>query len=181
VFVYVNISANDKAGYFIKGSLEEEAYDHLITPESLNLERPKTIKGGNRKHSDSSIVCYNVENDEQYTTVAQVKISFDKNDEVNDMYARGTVIMNNYNPDDPAYKIAKSVTSGLIFLLKRQYKKELGAVNLQTKDEGAKYIITAHVKKDYYKAISNSFDTQATTKEEIKTEIEKQGYTCQYE
>ena len=104
-------------------------------------------------------------------------MSFDNNDEVNDLYVKGTVEM---DEDNPAFKIAKTVTSGLIIVLKQKYKEQFGKITLRTYDEGNKYIILGRIKNDYYTALKNSFDKEVTTKEEIFDAIQNEGYTCQY-
>jgi hypothetical protein len=147
-----------------------------ITPTSLGLKKAKEKKTVVK----SSIECYKIEDEEYFATYSQVYVSFDNKDEVNDMYARATVKFKDYDTNSTIYKFAKGVTTGVVFLLKQQYKQQLGSISLKTKDEGERYVITARVKKDYYTAIKNSFNTNSTTREDIFNAIQNEGFTCQY-
>ena len=145
-----------------------------ITPESLKLKTPKKTK-----KITSDVMCYQIEDDTEFKTVTQVKISFDENNEVNDMYARGSIVMKNYDPNDPTYKFAKGVVSGLVFVLKKQYKQQFGNVSFRTKDSGQVYSITAHVKSDYMTAIKNSLEKDVSTREEIIEGFRAEGFICE--
>ncbi|MBR4830482.1 MAG: zinc ribbon domain-containing protein [Bacilli bacterium] len=153
--------------------------EYLITAKGLGLKtNDQKKKGINDKNATTSkIVCSKVENEEYIKSTYQILVSFDNNDEVNDLYVKGTVEM---DEDNPAFKIAKTVTSGLIIVLKQKYKEQFGKITLRTYDEGNKYIILGRIKDDYYTALKNSFDKEVTTKEEIFDAIQNEGYTCQY-
>ena len=182
VIVISNTSASEEEGYTIVSG--ETSKDPTITPESLKLKKEKT-KGGDRnqlgsKEHFSSMSCYQVEDSDMFKTVTQVKLDFDEEDKPEDMYLKGTIQMKNYDPNDPAFKIAKTTVKGLLFVMKQKYKQELKSVRVSTMDDNDKFSILFKVKKDYYDAIKNSFNTESESKYDIATSIENEGFTCEY-
>ena len=175
-FAVVNTSVSNQLGYVVNTGGNDKL---TITADALGLKKATSNKDKNRKVDDSSVMCYQIEDDTEFKTVTQVKISFDENNEVNDMYARGSIVMKNYDPNDPTYKFAKGVVSGLVFVLKKQYKQQFGNVSFRTKDSGQVYSITAHVKSDYMTAIKNSLEKDVSTREDIIEGFRAEGFICE--
>ena len=172
----INVSPNTNLNYYISTNIGSDT--PTTSPNMLKMSIGKTSRNRRKTASTSSIVCYQTEESEMYKTTYQVKVSFDNKDEVNDMYVKGTIEM---DEDNPAFKIAKTVTSGLVLVLKQKYKEQFGKISLRTYDEGSKYVILGRVKKDYYTAIKGSFNTDSTSKEDIFNAIQNEGFICTYE
>ena len=174
VFGIVNTYYDNVALYDFE-IIDSELRKPTVTAKSLNLKEPKANKK-KKNVITSKIVCSQVEDLDYIKSTYQVMVSFDNKDEVNDLYVKGTVEME----DNYAFKIAKGVTTGAVFLLKQKYKDQFGKITLRTYDEGNKYIILGRVNKDVDTAARNSFGTNDLTREGIFKAIEDKGFTCEY-
>jgi hypothetical protein len=174
-FMVVNTSISKNILYSFQ-LVKDGTKKPTITAKSLNLKEPKANKK-KKQVTTSRIVCSQVEDVEYIKSTYQVMVEFGHNDDIKDMYVKGTVEM---EEDNAAFKIAKGITTGAIFLLKQKYKEEFGKITLRTYDEGNKYIILGRVKKDFDTAARNSFGTNDLTREGIFKAIEDKGFTCEY-
>jgi len=110
VFSVVNSSILAGMSYSVE-VMENGDRTPTVTKESLNLKSNEDVP-----NNFTSIMCNKVEKDELYQTVYQIKLSFDKKDKINDMYAKATVKMLNTDPDDPIFMMAQQMTSGIFEL-----------------------------------------------------------------
>ena len=147
-----------------------------VTTESLNLKSFEETVG-----DFSSFTCYQVEEDADYKDVYQIKVSFDKNNKISDMYFKGTIQLKNYNPDDPSFKIAQKVVSGLLYVMQKTYEEQFQYFKVITTEGEDKYSVTFKITKDFYEALNNSFELSSENKYEIVKELKSTGYTCSFE
>lgn len=147
-----------------------------VTAKSLNLT---TLEDTIDRYS--SFVCYQIEEDEEYKTVTQVKLSFDKKDEISDMYFKGTIQMKNYDPENPAFVIAQKVVSGLLYVMQETYEEKFKHFKVMTEEGTDKYSVTFKVTKDYYDALNNSISLNGEDKYSIVKSIQAEGFNCKYE
>lgn len=174
VFVIVDSSISGKIMY--KYELDNEGTKTpTVTAKSLKLE---TLEEKIDKFS--SFVCHYVEEDNEYRTVTQIKLSFDKKDKINDMYFKGTIQMKNYNPDDPSFAIAQKIVSGLLYIMQHAYEEQFKYFKVITHEETDKYSVTFKITKNYYDALNNSLELDAETKYDIIKSIQAEGYICSY-
>lgn len=147
-----------------------------VTAKSLQLTTLKDII-----NDYSSFVCHQIEEDSEYKTVTQVKLSFDKKDKISDMYFKGTIQMKNYDPDNPAFAIAQKVVSGLLYVMQETYKDQFKHFKIITESGTDKYSVTFKITKDYYNALNNSINLNGEDKYSIIKSIQSEGFTCKYE
>lgn len=146
-----------------------------VTPESLNLTPlEETLE------NISSITCYTLEEDEEYKTVYQIKVMFDKKDKVSDFYAKGSIQIKNYDPDDPIFVLSKKITSGLIYAMQQAYKESFKYYKIMTNDLDDTYSFTIKATKDFYNALKNNFDVISESKSDILKSIKQEGFKCKY-
>ncbi len=143
-----------------------------VTAESLNLKKIDDI---------STFTCSKIEEDDQYTTVQQVKISFDSKDKIFNLFFKGTIQMKNYDPNNPTFSISKKIVSGLLKIMQKKYEKQFQNFKLITHDKDDKYSVTFKITKDYYKALNNSFNINGESKNDIIKSIRNNGFACEYE
>lgn len=147
-----------------------------VTAKSLKLE---TLE--DKINDFSSFDCYYIEDDDDvYRTVSQIKLDFNKNDKISDMYFKGTIQMKNYNPDDPSFAIAQKIVSSLLYVTKHTYEEQFKHFKVIIQEGTDKYSVTFKITKNYYKALSNSLELNAETKYDIVKAIQAKGYICQY-
>lgn len=146
-----------------------------VTAKSLKL---KTFEEKIEEYS--SFIFNNLEEDDEYKTITQIKLSFDENDKINDMYFKSTIEAKNYNPNDPSFAITQKLISGTLFVMKHVYKKQFKYYKVTTKEETCKYSVTFKILKNYYDALNNSLEINAKSKADIIKSIQEKGYVCQY-
>ena len=143
-----------------------------ITPDGL-----KKAKDNNLPLEENT--CYQVEDNDIFKTVYQVKYGLDDDGKLNAMYFKGSIRIKNYDPRDPSFKIAKNTVNALMLGIRVKYKQMLQNVRISTHDLGDTYTILFKVTKDYDEAFRNSFDSDPGTKEEIKAAIQSKGFICE--
>lgn len=175
-FAIVESTIDNEAVYYyiIEGDSNTVTEDVTVTPESLGLKKPD-----NSKKRTHTLMCYQVEDDTLFKTGYQVLINLDKDEKINNMMLKGTVKFKNYDPENPAYKIAKKTAEGLMFGMKVAYKEKLKHVKMYTNDKGDTYSILFKVTSDYDTAFKGSFEVEPTDKQTIKSAIEAQGFICE--
>ena len=97
------------------------------------------------------------------------------------MYFKGTIQLKNYNPDDPSFKIAQKVVSGLLYVMQKTYEEQFQYFKVITTEGEDKYSVTFKITKDFYEALNNSFELSSENKYEIVKELKSTGYTCSFE
>jgi len=147
-----------------------------ITAKDLNLTTLEDVID-----DYSSFVCHQIEEDAEYKTVTQVKISFDKKDKISDMYFKGTIQMKNYDPDNPAFAIAQKVVSGLLYVMQETYEEQFKYFKVITEEGTDKYSVTFKITKNYYEALNNSITLNGEDKYSIVKSIQSDGFTCKFE
>lgn len=175
IFAIVNSSISGVNNYSYEVD-NEGTKTPTVTAKSLKLE---TLE--EKIDSFSSFVCHYVEDDDEYRTVTQIKLSFDKKDKINDMYFKGTIQMKNYNPDDPSFVIAEKIVSGLLYMMQHAYEEQFKYFKVITQEGTDKYSVTFKITRNYYDALNNSLELNAETKYDIVKSIQAEGYTCQYQ
>lgn len=173
-FALVNSKTNETLRYYYE--LDNNGTKvPTVTAESLNLKKIE------RKIDDfSSFSCYKVEDNSSHSVVTQIKLSFSKKDKINDMYFKGTIRLKNYDANDPAYKTAKNIVSGLFKLMQIAYEEQFKYFKVMTEEQDDRYMITFKITKNYYDALNNSLKINGQTKYDIVREIEAEGFTCNY-
>ena len=146
-----------------------------MTADSLNLKKIE-------RNIDEfkSFMCYQVEDNSNYNVITQLMLSFNKKDKINDMYYKGTIKLKGYDADDPAYRTAKNIVSGVFKLMQIAYKEQFKYFKVITEEQDDKYMITFKITKNYYDALNNSLKIKGQTKHDIISEIEANGFTCNY-
>lgn len=175
VFAVVNTSITDNLNY---NTIVDENGDRTptVTAESLNLKTLDDII-----NSHSSFMCYQIEKDEMYHTIYQMKIGFDKKDKVNQLYSKLTMRMINQDPNDPIFVMAQKITSGIFYALQQTYQTQFKDYDIITKETQSEYSFTIKIKKGHYDALNQGFEVSGNSKFEIIKSIESQGYTCRPE
>ena len=173
-FALVNSKTNETLRYYYE--LDNNGTKvPTVTAESLNLKKIE------RNINDfNSFSCYQVEDNSSYNVVTQIKLSFSKKDKINDMYYKGTIRLKNYDANDPAYKTAKNIVSGVFRLMQIAYKEQFKYFKVITEEQDDRYMITFKITKNYYDALNNSLKIKGQTKYDIIREIEAEGFTCNY-
>lgn len=147
-----------------------------ITAKDLNLTTLEDVID-----NYSSFVCHQIEEDSEYKTVTQVKLSFDKKDKISDMYFKGTIQMKNYDPENPAFAIAQKVVSGLLLVMQQTYEEQFKYFRVITEEGTDKYSVTFKITKNYYDALNNSINLNGEDKYSIVKSIQEEGFTCKFE
>jgi hypothetical protein len=174
-FALVNSEISSSLSYSFELDTEGDKVP-TVTTETLNLKSFEETVG-----DFSSFTCYQVEEDADYKDVYQIKVSFDKNNKVSDMYFKGTIQLKNYNPDDPSFKIAQKVVSGLLYVMQKTYEEQFQYFKVFTTEDEDKYSVTFKITKDFYEALNNGFELGSEDKYEIVKELKSTGFTCSFE
>lgn len=146
-----------------------------VTADSLKL-----TKFEDTLENSSSFVCHMIEEDEEYKTVTQINISFDKKSKIADMYFKATIQMKDYNPDDPAYAIAQKFVSGLLHTMQLTMEEQFKNFKVITEEGTDKYSVTFKITKNFYEALKNSIELTGEDKMSIASSLQKEGFTCSY-
>jgi hypothetical protein len=155
--------------------LEEESdREPTFTPETIGRDAKRKLKA-----RDNSIMCYQIEDSEMFKTVYQVKVDFNKEEKISEMYVKGTIRMKNYDPNNPAFNIAKRVVNGLIFAMRLQYKEKLKSVKISTTETDDTYTLLFKVKDNFDQAFGNNFESVPTSKEDAINIITSKGFICE--
>ncbi len=169
-FAIVNQSLNDTK-YNI-----EIANNSKITPsvtlDSLNLNEDFEVKDKN------SYICEWEEYDDTLNKVYQLKIGFDNKNKINELYLKGTLILNDYEENKVLNEISKKITTVMVNALAQKYKKELKYTDMKINDLEDRYTILIRVNKDYERALKNSFDVVDYKKTNIIKKFINDGYNC---
>ena len=173
-FALVNSKTNETLRYTYKVDTNGSK-KVTVSPEDLGLTK---FERNINDFTDFS--CYQVEDNSSYNVITQIKLSFNKKDKIDDMYVKGTIRLKEFAPDDPAYKIAKNLVSGAFRLMQIAYKEQFKYFRVITEEQDDKYMITFKITKNYYDALNNSMKINGQSKFDIITEIEGEGFTCQY-
>lgn len=147
-----------------------------VTSKSLNLTTLEELV-----KDCSAIVCHEIKEDAQHKEVTQLKVSFDENDKMVDMYVKGTIKMKNYDPNNPAFEIAEKITSGLFYAMEQTYKEKFKYFKSMITSEGDTYSITVKVTKNFYEALGNDYKLSGEDKYEIAKSIQEEGMICKFE
>lgn len=174
-FAIVNSEITDHLNYNYEVD-NEGGRKPTVTAKELGL---KTLD--EEINNYSSFVCHYIEEDEDYKTVTQFKIGFDKKDKISEMYFKATIQMKDYNPDDPTFGIAKKIISGLLYVMQETYEEKFKYFKVYTEDNDDKYSVIFKITKNYYEALNDTLDFNNETKTEIIKSFQKEGYVCQYE
>ncbi len=150
---------------------------------STSDKEPTITPDGLKKEKDNNLpleenTCYQVEDNDLFKTVYQVKYGLDDEGKLNEMYIKGSIRIKNYDPKDPAFKIAKNTVNALMLGIRVKYKQMLKNVRIKTYDTGDTYTILFKVTKGYDEAFRNNFGSDPGTKEEIKSIIQSKGFIC---
>ncbi len=150
---------------------------------STTDKEPTITQDGLKKKKDNNLpqeenTCYQIEDNDLFKTVYQVKYGLDDEGKLNEMYIKGSILMKNYDPNDPSFKLAKNVVNSLILGIRVKYKQILKNVRISTQDLGDTYTILFKVTKDFDEAFKNNFGSYPGTKEEIKFVIQAKGFIC---
>ena len=148
-----------------------------VTANSLNL-----IVFEDVINKYSSFVCHQIEeDDDNHRIVMQVKLSFDKDEKISDMYFKSTVQMKNYDPNNPAFAIAQKVVSGLFYGIKEEYQKQFKHYKLITEEKDDRYSVTFKITKNYYEELRNNFNLYGEDKYSIIRTMQSENFICRYE
>lgn len=128
----------------------------------------------------SSFECHQIEENDAYRTITQIKLSFDKKDKISDMYVKGTIQMKNYDPDNPVFEITQNIVSGLIHVMKRAYEEQFKFFKVITEQGTDKYSVTFKITKNFYDALNNNINLNKDDKYSIIKSIQAEGYTCKF-
>ena len=89
-----------------------DSIDDLIKMEDNTINNTNNYK---------DITCYlkiNENKDDEYNSYIQVKVLFDEQDKINDLYFKGIIQMKNYDPYDYTFKITKKIVSIVLNTMK---------------------------------------------------------------
>lgn len=164
--------------YFVIRNLKNKFDDPFESIDELSkLEDNTDGFGDNYKE----ITCYSKEDlssNGEYDTILQIKIFFDENDKVNDLYFKGTNRIPNYNPDDTKSRLAKKLIVFTVKYLSDEYKKQFINYKLMVDDKDDKITFVFKITDNYYEAINNNFSTIVESKNDILNAFKDQGYIC---
>ena len=175
VFAVVNSEITDSISYKIE-VLEEGDKLPTVTISSLGL-----LTIDDMIENKTSFMCYQINEDEEWYNIYQVKVGFNDLEELNEMYYKGIYKFKNYDEDSAIFNASKKIMSGFLFIMKQTYKQQLKYVDIMTKEGTDEYSVTFKVKKNYYDAFLGSFSVSNNKKKDIIEAIQKQGFICIYE
>lgn len=172
VFCVVNSSIVDNIDYNIE--VEEDGNRvPTVTFESLQL-----VDDEEKIKNQSSFECYQIEENEDWFNISQLRIGFDKNSRLNEMYFKGTYKIKDYDDNDVAFDIAKRIVSGMLHVMEKSYKSLFKHVDTIITEEEDEYSVTFKIKKNYYDALKGTFDITSQDKLEIIESIRSSGFSC---
>lgn len=175
VFAVVNSEITDSISYKIE-VLEDGNKLPTVTISSLGL-----LTIDDMIENKTSFMCYQINEDEEWYNIYQVKVGFNDLEELNEMYYKGIYKFKNYDEDSAIFNASKKIMSGFLFIMKQTYKQQLKYVDIMTKEGTDEYSVTFKVKKNYYDAFLGSFSASNNKKKDIIEAIQKQGFICIYE
>lgn len=149
-----------------------DSIDDLIKMEDNTVNNTDNYK---------DITCYlKLEENEsdEYSAYMQVKVLFDDQDKINDLYFKGTIQMKNYDPNDYTFKVTKKIVSVVLNTMKISFQKDFKKYKFKTIDEDDKLSVMFKITDGYYEAINNNLSTIAESKDDILNAFKNEGYTC---
>lgn len=145
-----------------------------VTAESLNLETLKeTIENA------SSFVCYEIDEDDDFKNIMQIKIDFNE-EEIVDLYVKATIQMKKYDPSNPAFSIAQKVAETALYTIQKVYEEQFKYFRILTESKADKYSVTFQVTRNFYDALNNTIRVDGEDKYSIIRSIQKEGFTCEF-
>lgn len=176
VFGIVNSSITDSINYNIEIK-EDGTKTSTVTAESLKLNTLESIV-----KNQSSFMCHQIEEDEDWYNVYQIKVGFDKSSKLNEMYFKGTYKIKNYSEENSlVFGITQKIVSGLLYAMKKAYTEQFKYVDTIIHESDDEYSVTFKITKNYYDALNGSFSISGDTKLEIIKSIQSEGFVCEYE
>ncbi len=173
VFVIIN-SSLDNLTYSYE-LVDNGTKTPTITASDLNIKKLEDLV-----NNSNYLSCHMVEDDSEYSTITQIKISYDKSDKINDMYLKATLKIKNYEEDKEVYDFSKSIVSGIIYIMQATYEKQLKYFKVRTEEEDDEFSLIFKVTKDFNNALSNSLNMKYVSKYELAKDFLNDGYTCNF-
>ena len=121
-----------------------DSIDDLIKMEDNTINNTNNYK---------DITCYlkiNENKDDEYNSYIQVKVLFDEQDKINDLYFKGIIQMKNYDPVDYTFKITKKIVSIVLNTMKVSFEKDFQKYKFKTIDEEDKLSVKFRITDGYY-------------------------------
>lgn len=164
--------------YFVIVRLINKFDDPFESVDELSKMEDNTI---NNDIDYKDITCYfQLEEsiEDEFNAYVQIKVLFDDQDKINDLYFKGTVQMKNYDPDDFTFKITKKILTTVLNGMKRSYQEDFKKYKFMTIDDKDKLSVLFRITDGYYEAINNNLSTMAESKDDILNALKNEGYTC---
>lgn len=176
VFGIVNSSIVNHINYNIEID-ENGIKTPTVTAKSLKLNTLEDVL-----KNQSSFMCHQVEEDEDWYNVYQIKVGFDKDLKLNEMYFKGTYKIKNYTEENGiAFGITQKIVSGLLYAMEKAYKEQFKYVDTIINESDDEYSVTFKITKNYYDALNERFHISGNTKLEIIQSIQSEGFVCKFE
>lgn len=148
-----------------------------VTAKSLKLNTLEDVV-----KNQSSFMCHQIEEDDEWYNVYQIKVGFDNNSKLNEMYFKGTYKIKNYTEENSlAFSITKKIVSGLLYTMEKAYTEQFKYVDTIINESDDEYSVTFKITKNYYDALNRSFSISGDQKLEIIKSIQAEGFVCKYE
>lgn len=178
VFGVVNSSCVNNLDYIIEVK-EKGILESSISAKDLNLNTLEDLIKNN-----SSFNCYQYEEDKNFYTIYQLKIGFDKQDVLNELYLKATLKIKDMDKNNPLFILTQKMVSGLLQMIVESYKEQFKYMKIITNESEYEYSVTVKITDNYYDAIKNNlqsvkFDTQ--DKIDVVKGIYNEGFICEYQ